>query len=144
MLAWELSNSLDTSFRLLAFERACQIRKPQVVNTDQGAQYTSLVFGEQVTGAGMAVLMAFCGSALNRSLRGGLAIVGQLNLGGSLDPIYNAVSIAEPAVEKGASILLMPLNSRRQLNDLSDELITKINIQFYSDAKDCLTKSLLD
>lgn len=61
-----------------------------------------------------------------------------------MDPIYNAVSIAELAVEKGASILLMPLNSRRQLNDLSDELITKINIQFYSDAKDCLVKSLLD
>ena len=38
VLAWELSNSLDTSFRLLAFERTRQIRKPQVVNTDQGAQ----------------------------------------------------------------------------------------------------------
>lgn len=65
VLAWELSNSLDTSFCLLAFERACQIRKPQIVNTDQGAQYTSLIFGERVTGAGIALSMDGKGRAID-------------------------------------------------------------------------------
>jgi len=71
-------------------------------------------------------------------------IVGQLNLGGSLDTIYNAVNLAELAVEKGASTLLIPLNARKQLNELSDEMITKINIQYYTDLKDCLLKAILD
>ena len=35
-------------------------------------------------------------------------------------------------------------NARKQLNDLSDEMITKINIQYYTDLKDCLVKTLLD
>ncbi|MEY5049164.1 MAG: hypothetical protein RLZZ175_2523 [Bacteroidota bacterium] len=95
-------------------------------------------------GMGMAVLMGMCSSMLEKNTKGGLVIVGQLNLGGSLDMVYNAVNLAEIAVEKGATTLLIPLNSRKQLNDLSDEMITKINIQYYTDLKDCLIKTLLD
>ncbi len=51
---------------------------------------------------------------------------------------------AEIAIEKGATTLLIPLNARKQLNDLSDEMITKINIQYYSDLKDCLLKALVE
>jgi ATP-dependent Lon protease len=95
-------------------------------------------------GMGMAVLMGMCSAILERNTKGGLVIVGQLNLGGSLDIVYNAVNLAELAVEKGASTLLIPLNARKQLNELSDEMITKINIQYYTDLKDCLLKALLD
>ncbi|MDI1316894.1 protease Lon-related BREX system protein BrxL [Flavobacterium sp.] len=96
------------------------------------------------SGMGMAVLMSMCSALLEKSTKGGLVIVGQLNLGGSLDLVYNAVNLAELAVEKGATTLLIPLNARKQLNDLSDDMITKINIQYYTDLKDCLIKSLLE
>lgn len=95
-------------------------------------------------GVGMAVLIGLCSSILEKSMKGGLVIVGQLNLGGSLDTIYNAVNLAELAVEKGATTLLIPLNARKQLNELSDEMITKINIQYYTDLKDCLIKAIAD
>ncbi len=95
-------------------------------------------------GMGMAVLMGMCSAVLERNTKGGLVVVGQLNLGGSLDTVYNAVNLAEIAVEKGATTLLIPLNARKQLNELSDEMITKINIQYYTDLKDCLIKALLD
>jgi ATP-dependent Lon protease len=95
-------------------------------------------------GIGIGVLMSLCSAILEKSTKGGLVIVGQLNLGGSIDLVYNAVNLAELAVEKGATTLLIPLNSRKQLNDLSDEMITKINIQYYTDLKDCLIKALLE
>jgi hypothetical protein len=47
-------------------------------------------------------------------------------------------------VEKGATTLLIPLNARKQLNELSDDMVTKINIQYYTDLKDCLIKTLMD
>ena len=95
-------------------------------------------------GMGMAVLIGLCSSMLEKHIKGGLIIVGQLNLGRSLDTIYNAVNLAELAVEKGATTLLIPLNARKQLNELSDEMITKINIQYYTDLKDCLIKAILE
>ena len=95
-------------------------------------------------GTGVAVLLALCGVLLGKSLRGGLVIVGSLNLGGSIEDLYNAVSVAELAAEKGAETLLMPVSSRRQLLDLSDDMAARINIQFYTDARDALLKALVD
>lgn len=96
------------------------------------------------SGMGVSVLVAMCSSLIEKGIKGGLVIIGQLNLGGSIDNVYNAVNMAELAVEKGATTLLAPVNTRRQLNDLSDDMITKINIQYYTDLKDCLLKALQD
>ena len=61
-----------------------------------------------------------------RNTRGGTIVVGALNLGGSIEMIPNAVRIAELAIDKQAQTLLMPVAARRQLNDLPDDLWTKI------------------
>ena len=91
---------------------------------------------------GVAVLLALCSALLQKSIRGGLIVVGQLNLGGSIDPVYNAVNVAELALEKGATTLLMPISSRKQLMALSDETAAKLNIQFYIDPRDALLKAI--
>ncbi len=93
---------------------------------------------------GVAALTALCTSLLRKSVRGGLIIVGEINLGGSIEPVHNAVTIAEIAVEKGAVALLMPISCRKQLFDLSDDMATKVDIQFYSDARDALLKAMLE
>ena len=87
---------------------------------------------------GLPALLAFCSALLGKSLKGGLIAVGALNLGGGLDPIYNAVNVAELAVEKGAAMLLIPISARRQLNELSDEMAMKLTILFYADAREAL------
>jgi ATP-dependent Lon protease len=92
----------------------------------------------------LPVLIALCSGLLERSLREGLIIVGVLNLGGSVDPLTNAVATVELAVEKGAAVLLMPVSARKQLIDLSDDMATKINIQFYADSQDALFKALVE
>jgi ATP-dependent Lon protease len=91
---------------------------------------------------GVAVLVALCSSLLQKSIKGGLAVTGGLNLGGSIETIFNPVVVVEIAIEKGASSILMPISSRRQLNDLPDDLAAKITIHYYVDARDALLKAL--
>ena len=93
---------------------------------------------------GVAALIALCTSLLKKSVRGGLVIVGELNLGGSIEPVHNAVTLVEIAIEKGATAVLMPVSARKQLFDLSDDMATKIATHFYSDPKDALLKALAD
>jgi len=93
---------------------------------------------------GVGSLLALCSALLQKSMRGGLIVIGQLNLGGSIDPVHNAVSVAELAVEKGATTLLIPISVRKHLMDLSDDMAAKLNIQFYTDARDALLKALLE
>ena len=94
------------------------------------------------SGVGVGVLLALCSSLLQKSIKGGLAISGGLNLGGSIETIFNPVSVVETAIEKGAASILMPISSRRQLNDLPDDLAAKITIHYYLDARDALLKAL--
>ncbi len=96
------------------------------------------------TGLGLPVLVALCGSLLGRNTRGGTVVVGALNLGGSVELLPNAVRIAELAVDKQAQTLLVPVAARKQLNDLADELWTKISIEFYKDAADAVFKALVE
>lgn len=93
---------------------------------------------------GVGALIALCTSLLKKSVRGGLVIVGEINLGGSIEPIHNPVTLVEIAVEKGATAVLMPVSCRRQLFDLSDDMATRIDIQFYSDARDALLKAMVE
>lgn len=95
-------------------------------------------------GLGLPVLVALCSSLVSRNTRGGTIIVGNLNLGGSVEPVLNAVRVAELAVDKQAQALLMPVAARRQLNDLPDDLWTRVSIEFYKDAADALFKSLVE
>ena len=95
-------------------------------------------------GLGLAVLMALSSALLERSIKGGLIVVGALNLGGSVEMIPNPVAIAELAVEKGATTLLMSISSRKQLFNLSDDMATKISIDFYADPADAFSKAVMD
>ncbi len=61
-----------------------------------------------------------------------------------VDPVHKAVSVTELAIEKGASYLLMPVSSRKQLNELSDDMATKIAILYYGDLKEALLKALVE
>jgi ATP-dependent Lon protease len=95
-------------------------------------------------GLGLPVLVALCGSLLGKNTRGGAILVGSLNLGGSIETIPNAVQMAELAIDKQAQTLLIPVSARRQLNDLPDDLWTRINIEFYKDASDAVFKALME
>jgi putative transposase len=59
VLAWRLSNTLESAFCVEAWEAALQggHRAPLISNTDQGAQFTSPVFLDAVESAGVDVSM---------------------------------------------------------------------------------------
>ncbi len=66
VLAWELSNTLDSSFCIRALERAlAKHGKPEVFNTDQGCQFTSEAFIEVLESRGIPISMDGKGRALD-------------------------------------------------------------------------------
>jgi ATP-dependent Lon protease len=91
---------------------------------------------------GIPVLLALASALLGTALKGGLAVVGGINLGGSIEPVHNPVDIVEHALSKGAANVLMPVSCRRGLLDLSDDVATKVQVLFYADAADALRKAL--
>lgn len=58
VLSWRLSNTLDTSFCLEAFEEAIRkFGRPDIFNTDQGSQFTSDAFTGMLLSQGIRISM---------------------------------------------------------------------------------------
>jgi putative transposase len=57
VLAWRLSNTMDTSFCLDALENALRKGRPEIFNTDQGAQFTSMAFTDKLEVVGVRISM---------------------------------------------------------------------------------------
>jgi len=58
VLSWKLSNSLDSEFCIEALEIALQYGLPEIINSDQGVQYTSRAYIDLVTSKGARVSMS--------------------------------------------------------------------------------------
>jgi putative transposase len=65
VLAWRLSNTLDTTFCLDALDEALDQYRPDIFNSDQGAQYTSEAFTTRLQSHGVAISMDGRGRALD-------------------------------------------------------------------------------
>ena len=65
VLAWRLSNTMDTGFCIEALEAALRTGTPEIFNTDQGAQLTSTTFTERVLAAGARCSMDGRGRCLD-------------------------------------------------------------------------------
>ena len=57
VLVWELSIMLDKTFCLEALERALRISRPEIFNSDQGCQFTSLEFTSRLEAGGIRISM---------------------------------------------------------------------------------------
>jgi putative transposase len=57
VLAWRLSNTMDTSFCLDVLEDALRKGRPEIFTTDQGAQFTSAAFTDKLEAAGVRISM---------------------------------------------------------------------------------------
>jgi len=67
VLAWEVSNTLDVGFCLSALDGALAQDLPEIFNTDQGAQFTSLAFTGRLEAAEVSISMDGRGCALDNA-----------------------------------------------------------------------------
>lgn len=68
VVAWELSNSLDSGFCVEALKRALKrYGAPRISNTDQGSQFTSADYLEVLKRAGVQISMDSRGRALDNA-----------------------------------------------------------------------------
>ena len=65
IVSWRLSNSLDTSFCLDALEESLSPTKPEIFNSDQGVQFTSMAFTSVLESHDIAISMDGRGRALD-------------------------------------------------------------------------------
>jgi len=65
VLSWAVSITMDVGFCLEALDQALELAQPEIFNTDQGAQFTSIDFTGRLESAGIRISMDGRGRALD-------------------------------------------------------------------------------
>ena len=65
VLSWAVSITMDVGFCLEALDQALGVARPEIFNSDQGAQFTSLDFTGRLAAVGIQISMDGRGRALD-------------------------------------------------------------------------------
>jgi putative transposase len=65
VLSWAVSITMDVGFCLEALDQALEVAQPEIFNSDQGAQFTSLHFTGRLASVGIQISMDGRGRALD-------------------------------------------------------------------------------
>jgi len=65
VLSWAVSITMDVGFCLEALDQALEVAQPEIFNTDQGAQFTSIAFTGRLEAAAIRISMDGRGRALD-------------------------------------------------------------------------------
>ncbi|UUX92492.1 protease Lon-related BREX system protein BrxL [Methanoplanus endosymbiosus] len=137
-----LRESVKTAEQVLYTQNRILIGDHNPKEAEFSIQVRSLTSAKGGSSISMPILLALCSASLGKSLKGGIVVVGGMSVGGTIEPVYNALDMAELAAENGAVAILLPVASRKQLIDMSDELASRLMVIYYKDPRDALFKVL--
>lgn len=116
----------------------------EISSYDFNIQVMSLMQGKDANDLGVAFYIGLISAVLNRSINGGLVILGQMSLHGVLSRVEGLGDKLRIAMDAGAKRVMIPTENRRDFAELPAEVIDKLQIDFYSDPAQAAFKALAD
>ncbi|MFD1006752.1 protease Lon-related BREX system protein BrxL [Oceanisphaera ostreae] len=92
--------------------------------------------------ASLASLVAFSSILLGRPVQEQMVVLGDMSLGGVINPVTNLAGSMQVALEAGATKILLPMSSATDIPTVPSETFTKFQVSFYSDPIDAVYKAL--
>lgn len=90
----------------------------------------------------LPTLVALCSIALGKPTISGLAILGEISIGGTMIKVDELANSLQVCLDSGAKKVLLPMTSAPDLATVPSDLIGSFNIIFYSSAEDAVFKAL--
>ena len=90
----------------------------------------------------LASLVAFCSGLLGKPLQSQMVVLGDMSLGGSVQPIESIAECLQVAFDAGAKKITLPMSSAVDIPTIPVELFTKFQTSFYADPVDGVFKAL--
>ena len=90
----------------------------------------------------LAILVALCSCALNRSVLPQMVVLGTMSIGGTVNKVEELASVLQVAFDAGAKKILIPMSSAADIATVPSDLFAKFQISFYSSPEDAVIKAL--
>ena len=90
----------------------------------------------------LAVLVAYCSCALNKSALSQLCVLGSMSIGGTINKVDELAATLQVCFDAGAKRILLPMSSAIDIATVPSDLFAKFQISFYNSPEDAVIKAL--
>lgn len=137
-------NIKNTFNYLKANEKTILNERHSLSNFDINLQVSTILGSNVTDGIGAAVYVAIISALYKKNLKGGLAVLGNISIGGAIERANNFADRVSSLSENGAKVVLVPMVNMSEFGTLPSTIFTKTDVPFYTDAQTLLQKVILD
>jgi ATP-dependent Lon protease len=136
-------NIKNTVNYLRANERSILNEQHSLSAYDLNIQVSNLMGAYMSSGIGGAVYVAILSAFYKKNLKPGLAVLGNISIGGALERASNFADKVTLLSENGAKTVLVPMDNLAELSTLPTSILGKTDVPFYSNSQMLLQKAVL-
>jgi ATP-dependent Lon protease len=89
----------------------------------------------------LASLIAFCSILMNKPIQEQMVILGNMTLGGVVNPVEDLAGSLQLALDSGGKRVLLPMASASDIPTVPAEIFSKFQISFFADPVDAVYKA---
>ncbi len=94
-------------------------------------------------GIGAAVYVAIISAIYKKNLKPGLAVLGNVSIGGAVERSINFADKVTMLSDNGAKTVLVPIDNLGEIQTLPTGILGKTDVPFYGDTQMLLQKAVL-
>lgn len=137
-------NIKNTFSYLKANEKTILNEQHSLSNFDLNVQVSNLMGATIGGGIGSAVYVAILSSLYKKNLKGGLAVLGNISIGGAVERSLNFADRVSLLSENGAKTVLVPMENLSEIGTIPASILGKTDVPFYGNSQMLLQKAVLN
>jgi ATP-dependent Lon protease len=137
-------NIKNTFSYLKANEKSILNDQHSLSNFDLNIQVSNLMGATIGGGIGSAVYVAILSALYKKNLKGGLAVLGNISIGGAVERSLNFADKVTLLSENGAKTVLVPMDNLPEIGTIPSSILGKTDVPFYGNSQMLLQKAVLN
>ena len=136
-------NIKNTYQYIKANEKSILSDKHSLANYDITIQVSNLLGSTISTGIGSAVYIAIVSALYKKNLKAGLAVLGNISVGGAIERSSNFADKVTMLSENGAKVVIVPMDNLNEFTNIPPSVLGDTDVTLYQNNQMLMQKAIL-
>jgi ATP-dependent Lon protease len=139
----EVKENIKNTFNYIrANEKTILNEQHSLSNYDLNIQISNIMGASIHGGIGSAVYVAIISAIYKKNLKAGLAVLGNVSIGGAIERALNLADKVTLLSENGAKTVIVPMDNLAEIGTLPTSILGKTDVPFYGNSQMLLQKAV--
>ncbi len=140
----EVKENIKNTYQYIkANEKTILSDKHSLKNYDITIQARNLLGSAITSGIGSAVYVAIVSALYKKNLKPGLAVLGNLSIGGAIERVGSFADKVTMLSDNGAKLVIVPMDNLKELSNIPPTVLGNTDVPFYQNNQMLMQKAVL-